>query len=56
MADARRCFYPNGTNTTDPLARIVVKITVTVPLITPIISNVVGGSLTLTATSEQLLQ
>ena len=52
------CFYPNGVNNANPLTppKIVVKVQVTVPLITPIISNIVGGSITLNATSEQLLQ
>lgn len=43
-----RCFYPDGVDSGD---RIFVRIQVTVPLLTPIISNVVGGSYTLTATS-----
>jgi len=52
------CFYPNGVNNPNQLTppKIVVKITVTVPLITPIISSIVGGSIPLSATSEQLLQ
>jgi Flp pilus assembly protein TadG len=52
------CFYPYGVNNASPLTppKIVVKVQVTVSLITPIISNIVGGSIILNATSEQLLQ
>jgi len=35
---------------------VVVKIVIQVPLITPVISNIVGGSFTLTARSEELLR
>jgi len=52
------CFYPNGTNNSNPATppKVVVKITVSVPLITPLISNILGGSITVSATSEQLIQ
>ena len=52
------CFYPNGVNNTGGSTppKIVVKITVSVPLITPIISNILGGSISLSATSEELLK
>lgn len=52
------CFYPNGVNNSGPTTppKIVVKISISVPLITPIISRILGGSISLTATSEQLLQ
>jgi Flp pilus assembly protein TadG len=47
------CFYPDGI---DPGDRVVVNIQIVVPLITPIISNVVGGSYTLTAQSIGFVQ
>ena len=52
------CFYPNGASTTNQLepSRVVVKIDVTVPLLTPIIGNILGGSIPLSATSEELLR
>ena len=52
------CFYPSGVNNVELLTppKVVVTIRVTVPLLTPIISNIVGGSISLSATSEQLLQ
>lgn len=52
------CFYPNGVNNSNPATppRIFVKVSVTVPLITPIISNILGGSIPLNASSSQLLQ
>lgn len=50
---AATCFFPDGVSCTDPTnqPRVVVKISVTVPLLTPIISNLVGSSLTPTAQS-----
>ena len=45
-------FYPTGTVEG---SRVVVHITIEVPLVTPIISNIVGGSFTLTVTSEDLV-
>jgi len=56
---AAACFYPNGVNNPNSMttpAKIVVKIQVSVPLITPIVSNILGGSLSLSATSEELLK
>ena len=52
------CFYPNGVTNADPAnpPKIVVNITAQVPLITPIISNIVGSPITVRATSERLLQ
>ena len=50
---AGTCLFPDGvacTNAANP-PRVVVKISVTVPLLTPIISNLVGGSITPTAQS-----
>jgi Flp pilus assembly protein TadG len=49
------CFYPDGL---DPAsgARVVVNITVTVPLITPIISQIVGGSITVSTQSVSAIQ
>lgn len=51
------CFYPNGVTCNDPAnpPPIVVKIQVTVQLLTPILSNVMGGSFTPTATSTTYL-
>jgi Flp pilus assembly protein TadG len=44
------CFYPDGV---DPASGTVyVTITVQVPIVTPFISNVLGGSITLQATSQ----
>lgn len=47
------CFFPDGVTCTDATnpPRIVVKISVTVPLLTPILSNIVGSSFTPTAQS-----
>ena len=47
------CFYPDGTQVTD---RVVINIKVIIPILTPIISSVVGGSYTLTATSIAYIQ
>ncbi|MBM4407452.1 MAG: pilus assembly protein [Chloroflexi bacterium] len=51
------CFYPNGVTCNDPAnpPPIVVKIQVTVQLLTPTLSNVMGGSFTPTATSTTYL-
>jgi Flp pilus assembly protein TadG len=50
---ASTCFFPDGVTCTNAASppRIVVKISVTVPLITPILSNIVGSSYTPTAQS-----
>ena len=55
---AGSCFYPNGVNnaTLTTPAKVVVRIQVIVPLITPIISNILGGGITVSATAEQLVQ
>jgi Flp pilus assembly protein TadG len=47
------CFFPDGVTCTDSTnpPRVVVKISVTVPLLTPILSNIVGSSYTPTAQS-----
>ncbi|MGH9419509.1 MAG: TadE family protein, partial [Thermoanaerobaculia bacterium] len=42
------CFYPDGVTSGK---RVVINIAVTVPIITPIMSNLVGGSFQVTATS-----
>jgi Flp pilus assembly protein TadG len=47
------CFYPDGTQVSN---RVVINITVIIPILTPIISNVVGGSYTLTASSIAYIQ
>lgn len=65
--DGTTCFYPDGTKTTgqstgtcwanpSPTKCVFVNIRVTIPIITPIISNIVGGSFTLTARSVAPLQ
>jgi Flp pilus assembly protein TadG len=46
-------FYPDGTAEG---SRVVVQITVQVHLVTPIVSNIVGGSFTVSATSEDLVR
>jgi Flp pilus assembly protein TadG len=47
------CFFPDGVTCTDSTnpPRVVVKISIAVPLLTPIISNLVGGTITPTAQS-----
>lgn len=47
------CFYPDGylSAAIDPGA-IEVHITAVIPILTPIISNILGGSITLTGSSE----
>lgn len=47
------CFYPDGITSGN---RVVVNITVTVPVITPILSQLIGGNLTVTATSVSYIQ
>ena len=47
------CFYPAGILAND---RIEVNISVRVPLLTPIIANLFGGSMTLTARSNGYIQ
>ena len=46
------CFYPDGF---DPGDRVVVNITTEVQIVTPVISNLVGGSFTVTATAIAIL-
>ena len=47
------CFYPDGTSGGQ---RVVVNITVPVPLLTPIISDIVGGTITVRAQSVVKIQ
>lgn len=47
------CFYPDGAI---PGGRVVVKITKPVQILTPIISQIVGGSFTVTSTSRGFIQ
>jgi TadE-like protein len=47
------CFYPDGIAIAD---QVVVNISVTVPLVTPILSQIVGGSITVTAQSVSYIQ
>ena len=51
------CFFPDGVTCSDPAnpPRVVVSISVNVPLLTPIISNLVGSSFTPTAQSVTYL-
>lgn len=55
---ANSCFYPNGLANADPTRppKVVVHIQVRVDFITPIISNLFGGGITVYATAEQLIQ
>ena len=46
-------FYPDGTAEG---SRVVVHITIDVPLATPIIANILGGSMTVEVTSEDLVR
>lgn len=46
--NAGTCFYPDGIDSGN---RMVVNITVSVPIITPIISSVVGGSIPVNAST-----
>ena len=46
-------FYPEGTAEG---SRVVVRITIDVPLATPIIANILGGSITVDVTSEDLVR
>jgi Flp pilus assembly protein TadG len=46
-------FYPDGTAEG---SRVVVEIEVDVPILTPIISTVIGGSFTVTSRSEDLVR
>jgi Flp pilus assembly protein TadG len=52
------CFYPYGLLNSDPATppKVVVRIQVTVPFITPIIGNILGGGITISTTAEQLIQ
>ena len=47
------CFYPDGTQVSN---RVVINIKVVIPLLTPVISNLLGGSFTLTASSISYIQ
>ncbi len=47
------CFYPDGTRSD---GRVVVRISATVTLLTPIISSIVGGSFTVQAQSIVYIQ
>ena len=51
------CFFPDGVTCSDPAnpPRVWVTIAVTVPLLTPIMSNLMGGSITPSATSVTYL-
>jgi Flp pilus assembly protein TadG len=55
---ASTCFYPNGVVNTNPDTppKVVVRIQVRVDFITPIISNLFGGGITVSARAEQLIQ
>jgi len=55
---AGTCFYPDPPVSGQPVAgqATEVNISVTVPIITPIISQVLGGSVTLTAQSVNFIQ
>jgi Flp pilus assembly protein TadG len=46
-------FYPDGVDEGD---RVVVQIEVNVPILTPIISTVIGGSFTVTSRSEDVIR
>lgn len=52
------CFYPNGASNANAAtpAKVVVRIQVRVDFITPIISNILGGGITISAQAEQLIQ
>ena len=52
------CFYPYGVTTGDPATPpiVVVRIEVRVDFITPIIANILGGGMTVTAVAQQLIQ
>jgi Flp pilus assembly protein TadG len=47
------CFYPDGylSAAVDP-GSIVVHVTAQIPIVTPLISNILGGSITLTGSSD----
>jgi Flp pilus assembly protein TadG len=49
----KTCFYPDGVSSGQ---RVVVNIQVTVPLITPIISQIVGGSFIVKASAVSFIQ
>ena len=46
-------YYPDGVTAG---GRVVVQISLPVPLLTPIISNIFGGSITVSARSEELVR
>jgi Flp pilus assembly protein TadG len=46
-------FYPDGT---DEGQRVVVNIEVTVPLVTPFISTIVGGTASVSATAQDVIR
>jgi Flp pilus assembly protein TadG len=47
------CFYPNGAVSG---GQVVVKVSTTVTLLTPVISQIVGGSFTVTSTARDFIQ
>jgi Flp pilus assembly protein TadG len=47
------CFYPDGAV---PGGRVVVRVSKAVTLVTPIISQIVGGSFTVSSTSRAFIQ
>jgi Flp pilus assembly protein TadG len=55
---AASCFYPNGASNGSAArpAKVVVRIQVRVDFITPILSNILGGGITISAQAEQLIQ
>ena len=52
------CFYPNGVVNTNPAypPKVVVQIRVHVNFITPLIGNILGGGMDISAQSEELIQ
>jgi hypothetical protein len=50
---ATTCFYPGGIAAGK---KVVVNISVTMPLLTPIISQIVGGSITISSQSVSYIQ
>ena len=48
------CFYPTGANASGSV--VYVQLTIQVPILTPIIGQVMGGSFTVSAVSEVLVQ
>ena len=50
------CFYTCPGTMGDDGCRVVVEVTTNVPLITPLVSTIMGGSFLLNAKSEALVQ